>query len=145
LVLPDECKPVSATLINTSTGSRPVENLQVGDALPTAQNSLQTIRWIGSRHLSAMTLREVSRLHPVRIVSGALGNGLPKRDLVVARKHRDVVSSQIAYRMLGAQDVMIPAIKLTELPCIFVEEDHQDIMCFHVLLDCHEASPRACP
>jgi len=37
------------TLIRTETGERPVEELAIGDPLPTLDGTLQRIRWIGRR------------------------------------------------------------------------------------------------
>lgn len=127
------------TLITTLHGARPVEELACGDILPTAQNGNQAIKWIGSRRYSAKEQAEILKLRPVRITAGALGNGLPTRDLVVSRQHRLVVSSKIAERMFGRQDVMVAASKLTDLPGVFIDEACEGIVYFHILLDSHEA------
>jgi hypothetical protein len=69
---------------------------------------------------------------------GALGNGLPIRDLLVSRQHRMLIQSKIAERMFGTAEVLISAIKLTKLPGIFVEEGLQEVEYYHLLFDQHE-------
>lgn len=133
--IPCFCKD---TLIETAHGTQKIQNLRVGDIIPTASNGLQKIRWIGRRDYGPADLKNKPKLRPVRIVAGALGNGLPRRDLLVSRQHRMLLSSKIARRMFGTEDVLVSAIKLTELPGIFVDEDVQNVAYFHILFDRHE-------
>ena len=79
-----------------------------------------------------------TNLCPVRILAGALGNGLPKRDLLVSRQHRMYLSSKIAERMFGVGEVLVAAIKLTMLPGIFVDTDVHQVEYIHFLFDNHE-------
>jgi hypothetical protein len=126
------------TAITTETGSAIIETLKAGDLVRTADGTLKPIRWIGSRKISSALLKTHEKLRPVRITAGALGNELPKRDLLVSRQHRILVSSKVAERMFGVRDVLIPAIKLTALNGIFIDNDVQDIEYFHMLLDEHD-------
>lgn len=130
---------VAGAMIMTTRGEIAVEDLVEGDGIVTLCSN-------GGRHV----MREIRRifrrevvttnpkLHPVRILAGALGNGAPKRDLLVSRQHRMLVQSKIADRMFGTPEVLIPAIKLTELPGIFVEEEVETVEYFHLLFDQHE-------
>lgn len=126
------------TEILTQDGPKWIETLRTGDLIPTVGNGLQPIRWIGNRRFDCFALRENPKLQPVRIVAGALGGGLPNRDLLVSRQHRMLVQSKIAQRMFGASEVLIPAIKLTELPGIFVDETVTSVEYFHLLFDQHQ-------
>lgn len=126
------------TGIATPAGRRRIEQLQVGDDVLTRNNGPQQIRWIGRRRIGSDRLRSNPRLRPVRIRAGALGNGLPMRDLLVSRQHRMLVHSRIAGRMFGAPEVLLPAIKLVELPGIDVEESAESVEYFHLLFDRHE-------
>lgn len=127
-----------STLINADHREVSVQHLLVGDSIPTATNGRQRIRWIGSRRFKFEDLEDNPKLRPVRIVAGALGNGLPNRDLLVSRQHRMLVSSKIAKRMFGETDVLVSAIKLTELPGIYVDDDIEEVEYFHLLFDRHE-------
>lgn len=126
------------TRILAENGMVAVQSLGVGSLIPTAGNGPQRIRWIGRRRFDAAELRENPKLLPVRIVAGALGGGLPKRDLLVSRQHRMLVQSRIARRMFDAPEVLIPAIKLTALPGIFVDETISSVEYFHLLFDRHQ-------
>lgn len=125
------------TMIATPAGPRAVEDLCPGDAVCT-RNGAEPIAWIGSRRFAPDVLDHRPHLRPVRITAGALGNGLPTQDLLVSRQHRVLVSSKVAARMFGVNDVLIAAIKLTDLPGIFVEEQAVAVTYFHILLDAHE-------
>ncbi|WP_170761850.1 Hint domain-containing protein [Ruegeria lacuscaerulensis] len=126
------------TRIRAENGLVPIQNLRTGDLIHTLGHGLQPIRWIGRRLFEVAALRANHRLWPVRILSGALGEGLPRRDLLVSRQHRMLVQSRIAERMFGASEVLIPAIKLTALPGIFVDETVPEIEYFHLLFDRHQ-------
>lgn len=126
------------TLIRTQHGSTRIQDLRTGDLIPTQGNGLQPIRWIGRRVFMASELANDPKRRPVRILAGALGGGLPDRDLLVSRQHRMLVQSKIAKRMFGASEVLIPAIKLTALPGIFVDETVDNVEYYHLLFDRHE-------
>ncbi len=74
------------TLVATPTGERLVEGLRAGDEVLTAEGMVAKVRWIGrqtfSRHFG-----DPARTLPVRIRAGALGDGLPRRDLRVSPDH----------------------------------------------------------
>jgi hypothetical protein len=73
------------TRLATPTGEAAVETLRAGDLVMTA-NGERPVRWIGRSEIS---LRFADRLRslPVRVRAGALGNGLPRRDLLVSPDH----------------------------------------------------------
>ncbi|MEX0318116.1 MAG: Hint domain-containing protein [Ruegeria sp.] len=127
------------TLIRTAQGNRRVEDLQPGDLVCTLDRGMQPIRWIGSKCVDlSQASGEMERLLPVRITAGALGGGLPRRDLLVSRQHRLLVSSKIAAHMFGTRDVLVAAIKLSALPGIYVDEEVDEVEYFHLLFDRHE-------
>lgn len=126
------------TLIETNEGNKPVEELQPGDLIATMDNGYQPIRWIGHTTRDAIDLAQNPKLKPIRIAAGALGNGLPERDLTVSRQHRVLVRSKIAQRMFGAEEVLIPAIKLVGLDGIEIIEDCEGVTYFHILFDKHQ-------
>src|SRR5690606_18039618 len=72
------------TLIETVRGAIAVEELTLGDLIRTLDSGYQAIRWIGCRKLGSNELAASPKLQPVRIKAGALGAGLPLRDLVVS-------------------------------------------------------------
>lgn len=112
--------------------------MKVGDRVLTYSGAFKPIRWIGSRHVNLRYHVNSNVLRPIRILAGALGQGLPSRDVLVSRQHRMLVSSKIAMRMFQSKNVLISAIKLTGLPGIYVDLDVDDVTYFHILFDDHE-------
>ncbi|WP_299027386.1 Hint domain-containing protein [uncultured Sulfitobacter sp.] len=125
-------------LIETARGERPVEQLKIGDAVRVARGGTRRIRWISTSKVSREMLSRQPKLRPVRICAGALGSGLPRRDLLVSRQHRMLVQSAVAERMFGTRQALISAIKLTALPGIYVDEQVTEVSYFHILFDAHE-------
>ncbi|MEP3330984.1 Hint domain-containing protein [Sedimentitalea sp.] len=129
---------VNDTLISTPSGQRKVQDLRPGDMVNDSDGTPLVLRSVMSRSISTNELRAYSKLRPVRISAGALGNGLPHRDLLVSRQHRMLVASKIVERMFGANEVLIPAIKLTALPGIYTDDTVENLEYFHLLFDKHE-------
>ena len=128
----------AGTLIDTARGPRPVESLRAGDLVVTRDRGPRPLRWTGARRLTARMLDIAPNLRPVRIRAGALGPGLPGRDLTVSPQHRVLVRSRIAERLTGAQEALVPAIHLCAMPGIAVESPVDGIEYLHLLFDRHE-------
>lgn len=128
----------AGTLIDTIDGPVPVERLAVGSLVRTAGGRFQPVRWIGRRKLDRIDLACRPDLKPVRIGAGALGPGLPRRDLLVSPQHRVLVRSRIARRMFAADEVLVAARHLAGLEGIAVQEDCRDIEYVHFMCDRHE-------
>lgn len=129
---------VRGTLVTTDRGDIPVEELTPGCKVLTQDNGYQELVLTMSRVVEAGGLRRNPKLYPVRISAGALGPGLPRRDLVVSRQHRMVVRSNIVKRMFGAAEALVAAIRLTELPGIYVDEAVASVEYFHLVFKRHE-------
>lgn len=126
------------TRIDTPSGPRPVEALRPGDLVLTRDRGAQPVRWVGGRRFAAAALAADARLRPIRIPAGALGPGLPARDLLVSPQHRVLVASRIAARMAGASEVLVPARALVGTGGIAVEGPGQGADYWHILFDRHE-------
>lgn len=125
-------------LIQTDRGEVAVETLKVGDLVKTLDRGMQPIRWIGCRKLDAIDLTVAPKLRPIRISEGAMGNGLPKRDLELSPQHRVLVSSKIIKRMFKTDEVLVPVKKLVEIEGIDVVDCAIGTTYFHLLFDHHE-------
>lgn len=126
------------TLIDTPSGPVAIEDLQAGDSVLTLDHGAQCLRWISARKLDNIQLTMCPKLRPIRIAAGALGQDLPKRDLVVSPQHRIMFRSRIAQRMFGSTEILVPAKKLVGLPGISVDDGMQSVEYFHMLFDRHE-------
>jgi hypothetical protein len=128
----------AGTDILTLQGAVKVENLAPGMQIATFNNEHVSLLSIFRRKVTPAELTANPKLYPVRILRGALGNNLPKEDLIVSRQHSMLVSSKIAERMFGVRHALISAIKLTELPGIYVDDTVDRVEYFHLLFDKHE-------
>jgi hypothetical protein len=72
--------------IATTKGERAVETLAVGDLVLTANGEARPVRWIGRQSIMSLFANPI-RNYPIRIAAGALGAGLPKRDLFLSPDH----------------------------------------------------------
>lgn len=124
---------LAGTRILTPTGEVNIEHLRAGDLVTTCDHGAQTIRWIGVSEVNA-----TPAIAPVRIAKGALGAGLPQRDLFVSPQHRMVARSRIVARMTGEKEALVAANKLTALPGISVSGAAGRICYYHLICDAHE-------
>lgn len=126
-----------STRIETVNGPKPARDITEGDLVMT-ERGLQPVRWVGRRRITAEDLVENKNLRPVTITAGALGGGLPKRDIRVSRQHRMLVCSKVCQRMFGTDKALVAAIRLTCLPGIFIDPRTEDLDYVHILFDEHE-------
>lgn len=126
------------TKILTQNGEIRATDLQVGDMVLTEDRGYQPLRWIGRKTIDRARLRRDPSLLPVTIEAGALGPHLPRERLTVSRQHRILVQSAIVKRTFGEDSVLIPAIKLAELPGVYVDENVEAVEYVHILFDNHE-------
>lgn len=125
------------TMIKTKTGEVAVEELKVGDKVLTRDNGYQTIRWTGTRAVSAGELQAVPDLQPIRITAGALGDNLPERDMNVSPQHRMLVGNAATELWFGEDEVLVAAKHLTCLEGVDVDTQ-ADVTYVHVMFDAHE-------
>ncbi len=126
------------TLFDTARGQVAIERLRPGDLLQTRDNGLQPLRWVWARRQRVADLVREPKLRPVLIRRGALGQGVPSRDLLVSRQHRVLVSSRVAERMFGAREILVPAKDLLDLPGVSVAPVGGPVTYYHLLMDRHE-------
>jgi len=125
------------TLIATPKGERKVEELEVGDRVITRDNGMQVIRWIGRREMAGEELAAKAHLRPVLIRQGALGNGLPERDMMVSPQHRLLVANDKTALYFEEREVLVAAKHLTDMEGIDVVDVSQTTY-IHIMFDQHE-------
>ena len=97
------------TTIATAKGERLVEELHVGDRIITRDNGIQEIAWMGHKEMSGRQLVQNPHLKPILIKAGALGNGLPERDMMVSPNHRVLVASELTQLYFEENEVLAAA------------------------------------
>lgn len=113
------------TRILTDRGEVLVQDLKVGDFVvtPYGSNECMPVRWIGRQRFFG------SRMHhgkPVLVRAGALGDGLPLRDLRVSGDHSLLFDGKL-----------VPARLLVNELSIIVEAGHTEIEYYNLEFDRH--------
>ena len=123
--------------IATPRGEMAVEDLKPGDRVITRDDGVQEIRWIGRKPVSAMDLHNDPDLRPVMIRKGALGNGLPERDMMVSSSHRMLMANEHTHVLFDEREVLVAAKHLVGQPGIErVEVPATEYI--HLMFDRHE-------
>ncbi|MEO1312336.1 MAG: Hint domain-containing protein [Pseudomonadota bacterium] len=126
------------TRVLTEAGLQRVEDLEIGDLVITKDHGAQEVRWIGARALTAAQMRASVQHRPVRISAGALGHGLPERDLLVSPNHRMLLSGWKAEALFGVPAALVAAKDLVNDHSIRVDAAADGVTYVHVLFDRHE-------
>jgi Hint domain len=114
------------TRILAERGEVPIESLKIGDRVMTASGITRPLRWIGRRSYSGETAWGNREVLPIRIRAGALGDGLPHRDLWVSPEHAMFIDG-----------MLIPAAALVNGASIVQEEAVDEVTYLHLEFDSH--------
>ena len=125
--LPEVVCFLAGTRIATPEGSRAIDTLAAGDQVLTADGEARAVRWLG-RQTVATRFADPRRVAPICIRRGALGEGLPVRDLFVSPDHA-----------LMVDDVFVQAGALVNGVSITIEDANlpEKLVYFHVELADH--------
>lgn len=102
----EECF-LTGTHILTDQGEVPVEALTIGDRVRTADGTLQPVKWIGHQTRHPNQIINPLRSYPIHIKTGALGYGLPHRDLFVSPDHALLVDGLLINAGALVNDISI--------------------------------------
>ena len=118
------------TKILTSDGERNIEDLAVGDLLPTMFGGLRPVQWIGRYPYKKSDPSKpwAESVLPVRIARSALGPNVPSDDLYVTALHSVLIDG-----------VLVPAEKLIDGTTVTRSEPQGDEMeFFHIRFESHD-------
>jgi hypothetical protein len=104
-----------------------VEHLQIGDEVVLVRGGMASIRWIGRRSYAGRFLAANPNVRPIRFRAGSLGDGVPRRDLLVSPKHA-----------MFLDGVLVPANCLVNGVTVVVDHISEQAKYFHVELDTHD-------
>ena len=125
----------AGTLIGTPKGEVAIDDLGVGDLVTTASGDALKVVWIGA---SRMTWPGAGENHrPYLVPGGALGKGMPKRDLILSPQHRVMLSGAPVEAMFGTPEVFAPVKGLTNLPGVRRMNGKRQVTYVHMLLERH--------
>jgi Ca2+-binding RTX toxin-like protein len=125
------------TRILTARGQVPVETLRRGDLVVTRDGGLRPLAWVGRRDLTLAQLVVNPALCPVRIAAGALGEGVPAREMLVSPQHRMLIEGVRAEMLFGEAEVLVAALHLVGLPGI-TQDRTPGVSYIHLMFDRHE-------
>jgi hypothetical protein len=121
---------LKGTTIRTADGDCKIEELAVGDLLPTMFGGLRPAQWIGrySYKKSDSLKRWTESLLPVRFARSALGLDVPHADLYVTALHGILVDG-----VLVPAEMLINGTTITRF-----EPEGDEMEFFHVKLESHD-------
>ena len=122
---------MKGTKIQTVEGERKIEDLEVGDLLPTMFGGLRPVQWIGRypRKKSNKSKPWVKDALPIRIARSALGVSTPHADLYVTALHSILIDG-----------VLVPAEALINGTTVtrYEANETNELEYFHIKLESHD-------
>ena len=122
---------LKGTMIRTADGDRKVEDLAVGDLLPSVFGGIRPIQWIGRYPFKRSDPGKgwVRDVLPVRVSRSALGPDVPQADLYVTKPHALLIDG-----------VLVPVCSLINGTTIMVCDAREldELTFFHIKLELHD-------
>lgn len=128
----------NCTTVLTVDGPKRIDRVGRGDALETLAFGTSCLEWVGSTVVSHDDILDMPYLAPIKIETGALGQGLPTGDLFVSQQQRLFVTSVLADQYFASYEALLPAVELLRLPGVTIAEDFSEVIHFHLLFDTQE-------
>lgn len=121
---------LKGTTIRTADGDRRVEDLTVGDLLPTVFGGICAIQWIGYYLYKKDDQAKpwVKDVLPVRVARSALGLDLPRADLYLSKEHALLIDG-----VLVTAGSLINGTTIT----LYDAREHNELEFFHIKLAHH--------
>jgi hypothetical protein len=125
---------LKGTMVRTITGERKVEELAIGDLLPTHFNGIQPVQWIGRYKFTRSDASRpwVRDVLPVRIARSALAPNVPYSDLYLSQLHAVFIDGELVRvesLVNGATIALHEADDLSELEYYHIKLQSHDIIC----------------
>lgn len=125
------------TTVMTPGGAVPVESLRPGQRIMTRDSGMQVLKWVGRRDLTAEALTQDPSLRPILLRQGALGDGLPARDMLVSPQHRFLVRGAHLALEMNEPEMLVPALALRNRAGVSTAA-LEPVSYIHLLFDRHE-------
>ena len=124
------------TNILTSTGSKAIEDLKIGETVWTLDRGFVPIAWMGKSDVALDGGHNIDP--PVLIKKGALGPNCPTSDLIVSSQHRILVGSNSQLTEYFDEEVLVPAKSLIGVRGIRYMKGRRRITWVHIAFKTHE-------
>src|SRR3984957_14151995 len=120
---------LKGTKIRTAEGERKIEDLAIGDLLPTMFGGLRPIQWIGRYPIKRSDPSKpwVKNALPVRIACSAFAHNVPHAHLYVTAGHCMLIDG-----VLAPAEVLINGTTITRY-----EPESDELEFFHIKLESH--------
>ncbi len=126
------------TFLDSPNGEIAIENLKPGDIIHTKDHGPLPITWTFSKTWTPADVARCPNLAAILIPVDTLSPGLPSRDLYVSQQHRVLVKGQIARRMFGTEEVLVPAKALLAITGVRIVQPTTNVTYYHVMFNQHE-------
>ncbi|MBY6113476.1 Hint domain-containing protein [Mameliella alba] len=126
------------TRIKTNKGEIDAAQIARGDRVLTRDNGYKKVLWAGSKTISGAELAATPDLCPIRIAAGALGRGVPERDMLVSPQHRVVMGGAAVELLFGEDEVLVAASHLVGRPGITRICPAEGVTYVHFMFNAHE-------
>ncbi len=120
----------AGTAIATPKGEVTVESLAIGDRILTAAGRDVAVKWVGRQTVSTIFAGSTDRVRLVRISAGALGNGLPRRELRVTADHALLIEG-----LLVNAGALVNGTTITFEPLAMLEAEY---VIYHIETEDHD-------
>jgi hypothetical protein len=122
----------AGTAILTGQGEAAVETILPGDTVMTLVEGVpvpKTVKWVGSRDLDLTRHPNAAAVAPIRIMHGALGENLPRRDLILSPDHSLFIDGRLYPAKLLVNDMTIVRdLAAKSVSYHHVELEHHSVM-----------------
>jgi len=119
------------THILTPQGERRIEDLEIGDPVVTLTGDVKPIEWIGRRIYKRTSDRDwVESIRPVRIAAGALGVGVPHRELFLSQAHHLLIDGVLmrAIDILNGSSITLFSPAESEIEYLHIKLPMHDVI-----------------
>ena len=117
--------------IATATGRRQIEELAIGDIVPTMYGGMRPIEWIGRYVLKRIDRSKAwpKSVQPIQIVRSAIAADIPERDLFLSSEHALLVDGVLVTVGSLVNDVTIKR---------FEAREDDELKYFHIKVEGHD-------
>ncbi|HIM20495.1 MAG TPA: Hint domain-containing protein [Rhodospirillales bacterium] len=136
---------LEGTSINTPEGTRPVESIEMGDKVLSADGRELTVRWMGHETVRNGIGASIHKA-PIKISAGAFGDGLPVSDLYVSNAHAFLLDGHLVVASALINGEIITAVPFSEMPSEFTywhieTEEHELVVANGVAAETLSGAP----